>query len=121
MLTTLALIALGSLAGVLSGMLGIGGGSIMVPALILAFGYGAHVAVGISLAVIAPLAIVGALSHHLYESINPSVVLVMSIGAVLGAVIGTRIAYAVPAGLLVRIFGVVLLLISIRMIIIAGA
>jgi hypothetical protein len=108
---------LGLLAGVLSGMLGIGGGAIMVPALVLIFGYDMHLAIGTSLAVIVPIAVIGASIHYLHESVSLSAVLVMSSGAIIGALVGAKFAHVVPAEILTRVFGVVLLVISVRMIV----
>ena len=117
MLGTLALVALGLLAGTLGGMLGIGGGVVLVPALVLAFGYATHVAVGTSLAVIVPIALVGALTHHAQGALSPHTALIISVGAVAGAVLGAMVSHAIPAGMLVRIFGAMLLVISLRMLV----
>jgi hypothetical protein len=75
-----------------------------------------HIAVGTSLAVIVSIAAVGALIHHTHASLNLDAFLVISVGAVIGAVIGASLAHAIPAELLMRVFGVVLLFVSIRMI-----
>ena len=112
----IALVALGFLSGVLGGMLGIGGGSVIVPFLILILGLEAHTAIGTSLAVIAGMAAVGAFAHYGMANVNLQAAGVLAAGAVVGVIIGARMAEAIPASLLVRIFGVVLLLISIRMI-----
>lgn len=112
----IALVALGLLGGVLGGMLGIGGGSVMVPLLILVFGFEAHTAVGTSLAVIAVIAAAGAFAHYEMANVNLQVACILAVGAVIGAVIGARTTGVIPASLLMRIFGMVLLLISIRMI-----
>ncbi len=117
MLATLALAGLGLVAGVLSGLLGIGGGSIMVPVLALALGYSMQLAIGTSLAVIIPIALVGALTHHMHASVDLNATLLMAVGAIIGAVVGAELAHAISAEVLMRIFGIVLLLVSIKMIV----
>ncbi|KXB06303.1 hypothetical protein AKJ53_00715 [candidate division MSBL1 archaeon SCGC-AAA382F02] len=112
----IGLLALGLLAGILGGMLGIGGGAVMVPLLVLAFGFTVHDAVGTSLAVIIPLAMAGALTHYELANVHPEAAGIMAVGAILGAVLGAQMAEAIPAEFLGKIFGVALLVIGAKMI-----
>ncbi|MGB2600627.1 MAG: sulfite exporter TauE/SafE family protein [Candidatus Omnitrophota bacterium] len=82
-------IVLGFFAGFSSAFLGVGGGVVMVPALVFFFGYAMQKAAGTSLATIVPAAFVGALTHYLIKSGNIHFISVLYI--VLGAVAGSRI------------------------------
>lgn len=111
------LVALGLLAGFAGGMLGIGGGAIMVPVLVLFLGFKVHVAIGTSLAVIVPLALAGALAHYGMVNVDLSAAGVMALGAVVGAVAGARVAGVLPALVLEKVFGAALLVLSIWMLV----
>lgn len=121
-LSLLAFAATGALAGLLAGLLGIGGGMIMVPALIFllpAFGVApavlTQVAVGTSLAAISVIAINSSRAHHARGAVDWRVWLRMAPGLVAGAVVGAMLAHALPSVLLRRIIGVCALLVAARM------
>lgn len=87
------IVAVGATAGVLSGLLGVGGGIIIVPGLVWATGISRHTATGTSLLAILPIAVVGALTYALAPGgafdLEASAVLVA--GSLAGAVLGTHI------------------------------
>ena len=116
MIEIILLLGIGLIAGVLSSMLGVGGGIILVPMLILLLKLDPHRAIGTSLAIIIPTVIVGAYSHYRLENVNEQLVIIIAIGAVAGAVIGTHVAEALPSPYLKKIFGAVLFIIAIKMI-----
>ncbi len=94
-------VALGVLAGVLSGMLGIGGGIVLTPALHLGIGLGALAAVGTSLAAVLPAALAGALAHHRAGKVDVRVACIAGLsgsgtGAV-GSLLGDRLGDDVVA------------------------
>lgn len=95
----------GAVAGVLSGMLGIGGGAVMVPAMTVLMGLSQHVAQGTSLLVIIPTAISGSITHFRMGNIRPRTAGWLSAGGVLGAVAGALLALASPDQLLRLLFG----------------
>lgn len=107
-------LAVGLFTGIVSGLMGIGGGNIMVPASTILLALGQHVAQGVSLIVIIPTAISGAWSHFKRGNVNVPVALWLAPGAVIGGVIGARIAQAVPGGQLRVIFGVLLFYFALR-------
>jgi uncharacterized membrane protein YfcA len=108
---------LGLVAGVLSGIIGIGGGVIIVPALVFLFGLSQHQAQGTTLALLVPpIGILAAWTYYKAGYVNLEIAAFVCLGFVLGGLIGARIATAVPDVVLERIFGVVLLLISLKMI-----
>lgn len=106
---------LGALIGVLSGIMGIGGGTVLVPALVLLLGLEQHLAQGISLAAIVPASLVGALSHYRQRNVNVSLALALGLAAALSAFAGATIAGSLDAAILRRLFAAFLALISLRL------
>lgn len=80
--------AVGLLAGVIGGWLGIGGGAVLVPILILAFGVDTKIAIGTSLAVIVPIATAATIRHSLLAKVNWTMFWPMAVGGLLGGLIG---------------------------------
>ncbi len=111
----LALLAIGLTAGTLAGLLGIGGGLLMVPAMVLITGFDQHVAQGTSLLVIIPAAAVGSFTHHRHKRLALRDAAALAIGGVLGALLGSITALSLDEELLRRFFAVLLLLIAARM------
>lgn len=114
-------IATGALAGLMAGLLGIGGGMIIVPALIFAlpaFGVAeavtSQVAVGTSLACISFIAINSARSHHVRAGVDWALVCRLAPGLVVGAVAGAGLAHVMSSTLLQRVIGVGALLVAAR-------
>ena len=87
---------LGALGGVAAGLLGIGGGAIFVPALVVFLGLGHLEAEATSLLAIVPVALVGALRQHGYGNVRVRDGLVLGVLAVAGAFLGVVVANAVP-------------------------
>ncbi|MHC4252900.1 MAG: sulfite exporter TauE/SafE family protein [Planctomycetota bacterium] len=112
-----ALVVLGLSAGVVSATLGVGSGIIVVPALALVFALPQKSAQGTALAVMAPMALVGALRYWQDPAIRIDfpVVGILAVGAVVGALAGAAIAGRVPALWLKRLFAVFVLVVGIRM------
>lgn len=108
-------LAIGLVAGLGSGLLGIGGGAIMVPAMVLLLGLSQHVAQGTSLAVIIPTAIAGSVTHRRMGNLRFVTAAWMSLGGIVGAVAGALIALAAPDELLRILFGAYLAFTGVRM------
>lgn len=83
------LVAVGVAAGVFSGLFGVGGGSVIIPFLILALGYDERLAMGTSLAAIALMAAVGAATQAAYGNVHVVKGLVLGVPAIAGALAGT--------------------------------
>lgn len=98
------LAAVGIAAGLLSGMFGIGGGTIIVPALVLWLGMPQKLASGTSVAAILPTAVVGAISYGIQGNIDWIAALCLAIGIVLGAQLGTYLLARLPVGIIQWIF-----------------
>jgi uncharacterized membrane protein YfcA len=110
-------ILLGIVAGLLSGVMGIGGGIIIVPALVLLFGLTQQQAQGTTLALFAaPIGFLAAATYYKHGLVNVKVAVLICIGFLLGTLPGAKIATQIDSTILQKIFGVVLLLLSMKMI-----
>jgi uncharacterized protein len=115
-LPTLAAFAgLGLAAGVLSALMGVGGGVIMVPAFVLLFGLDQHTAEGTSLLVIVPTALMGAWRHARHDYTDWRLGLLIGLGGAVGGLMGAQAALALPAETLQRLFAVFLVVTGLRM------
>ncbi len=111
------LVVLGLCAGVVSGTLGLGSGIVVIPALVLLGGFEQKSAQGTALAVMVPMALVGAIRYWRNPQVELSgiVILLLVLGAVAGTLAGTELAGRLPAGTLRKIFALVLMIVAIRM------
>ncbi|NJR12411.1 sulfite exporter TauE/SafE family protein [bacterium] len=109
-LDLIALLLTGAVAGVMSGMFGIGGGAIIVPALMLLLGYSQVKANGTSLAaLLLPVAIFACWQYYKQGKLIPRVALLVAVGLAGGAYFGANIALGLDPALLKRAFGAFLL------------
>jgi uncharacterized protein len=113
--TVLTLIAIGLVAGVLGAALGVGGGIVIVPGLVVLLTVPQHAAQGTSLAVIVPTAIVAAVVHARAGRVDGRLAAALGAGGVVGGVAGAFAALAIDALVLRRMFAVFLLLMAVRM------
>lgn len=111
----LAYLASGLGMGMLSALFGIGGGILLVPVLVIAFGYPQQVAAGTSLAVMGPIALVGAVRLTRPGLTNWKLGALFGAGAVLGASAGAWLALALPGPLVRQVFAVLMLALGLRM------
>jgi uncharacterized protein len=111
----IALVAIGLGAGFMAGLLGVGGGILLVPAMVLLMGFEQHVAQGTSLVVVIPAALTGSITHYRRGSVSLRDAAALAIGGVLGAFIGAVFALALEGETLRRLFAVFLLLTAARM------
>lgn len=111
-----SLILIGILAGVLSGLVGVGGGIIMVPLLVMFFGFNQHQAQGTSLAVLAvPVTAVAVFNYYKEGQINIKYAAIIAIFFVVGSIFGSKFALTLDQKMLKKIFAVVLLVIAGKM------
>jgi len=116
MSTIFFLICIGLLAGFLSGILGIGGGVVMVPLLLLV-GFTQHQAQGTSLAVmLPPVTLLAVLQYSKAGHVDWKMALIISATFVIGGLFGSKLAIVINEQLLKRIFGVLMLCIALKMI-----
>lgn len=115
MLEIIGLIVVGLFAGAIAASLGLGGGIIFVPALVVLFGFDQHIAQGTSLAVIFPTAIVATIAHTRRGNVRWKLAIPIGIAGIAGAILGALIALRLDPDLLRRLFGAFLLLLAARM------
>jgi hypothetical protein len=110
-------IFIGLLAGLLSGLIGIGGGIIIIPILVIFFGFSQKMAQGTTLALLVPpIGILAAWTYYKEGFVNLPIAALMCAGFVLGGLIGAKFAVNLSNQTLERIFGIALLIISLKMI-----
>lgn len=115
---TLKLAAIGSLAGVFSGVFGVGGGTVIVPLLIFWFGYGERLATGTSLAAIVLIGLIGAAAQGgIYGNVHVGTGLLLSVPAIAGILIGTAIQQRIPQRAVSLLFAALLIGVAIELII----
>lgn len=112
--TIVAAVSLGLAAGVLSGIFGVGGGILFVPALV-ALGLGQVEAAATSLLAIVPTAATGSIRQHGAGNVRVRAALVIGVASILGAEAGIQIAKTVDESLLRRAFGVLLLIVAVQL------
>jgi uncharacterized membrane protein YfcA len=111
-----ALIVLGIFTGILSGIVGVGGGIILVPALVYFFNTTQLQAQGTSLALLMfPVGILAVMQYYKQGHIDFRLVGIIALGFVLGSFMGSKIALSLPQDLVKKIFAVLLLIISVKM------
>jgi hypothetical protein len=111
-LGALAVIGVGVFTGILSGLMGVGGGIIMIPAMIYLMGLSQKLAQGISLAVIIPVSISGALIHASHGNVRKEVGVWLVVGGVSGGLIGAWLAMRLPSDILRATFGAFLIILG---------
>jgi uncharacterized membrane protein YfcA len=111
------LAAIGTLAGLFSGLFGVGGGTIIVPLLIFWFGYGERLATGTSLAAIILIGLLGAIAQGgIYGNVHLGTGLLLAIPAVVGVVLGTAIQQRIPQRAVSYLFALLLVAIAVELI-----
>jgi uncharacterized membrane protein YfcA len=113
----LLILSIGLTAGILSGLLGIGGGIIIIPALVFFLGFTQQTAQGTTLAMmVPPIGLLAAWAYYSKGYVDLKVAGLMCIGFFVGGFFGAKFATALSETMLTRIFGAALLLIAIKMI-----
>jgi len=113
----LKLAAIGTVAGIFSGLFGVGGGTVIVPLLIFWFGYGERLATGTSLAAIVIIGLIGALAQGgVYGNVHVATGLLLSIPAAVGVVLGTAIQQRIPQVAVSYLFALLLVAIAVELI-----
>ena len=110
-------LTLGIIAGILAGMFGIGGGTILIPALVFLFGLSQHQAQGTTLAImVPPIGLLAAIRYYYSGNVKLDIAAFVCIGFFLGGLIGAHFIQGVPESILKKMFGVYLAFIAARMI-----
>jgi uncharacterized membrane protein YfcA len=112
----ITLVIIGLVAGMLSGLVGVGGGIVIVPALIFFLGFSQLQAQGTSLGLLLlPIGIFAVMNYYNKGHIDIKVVLVMAVAFLLGGWLGSKIALSISQDLLKKIFAIVLFYTAIKM------
>jgi uncharacterized membrane protein YfcA len=107
---------IGFAAGMLGGMIGIGGGLIVVPALVYFLSFSQHKAQGTSLGLLVlPVAILGVINYYKKGYVDVKAVGLLSIGFILGSFLGSKWALNLPQDSLKKLFAIFLLILAIKM------
>jgi uncharacterized protein len=111
--TIVLLVVVGLLAGILSGLVGLGGGVIIVPALVFLLGFSQHQATGTSLGILLlPAGIFAVINYYQKGLIDVRVVLLIFVGFLAGGWLGSKISLSINETVLKKVFAVVLVLIA---------
>lgn len=117
-MTILAFLALGLAAGALSGLIGIGGGVLIVPALVFLFGMSQQQAQGTTLALmVPPIGLLAAWTYYKQGFVDVKIAAWICIGFFIGGLLGAKLATHMSSAVLEKVFGVALLLIALKMIV----
>jgi uncharacterized membrane protein YfcA len=114
-------VAIGIVAGILSGLFGVGGGILIVPALIVLAHFHLKLALGTSLgALLLPVGILGVYTYHQNGHLDFKASLLIGLGLFFGAWAGARLAHLIPAVTLQRMFAVLMVIAAARLWVDAG-
>jgi len=114
--TIILLLIIGLLAGFLSGLIGIGGGVIIVPALVIFLGFSQKLAQGTSLGILLlPVGLLAVLQYYKQGYLNVNYVVIIAISFIVGSLLGSKVALSISDEKMKKIFAVILMLIAIKM------
>ena len=114
--TILILMLVGIAAGMLSGLVGVGGGIVIVPALVLILGFSQKMAMGTSLGILLlPVGILGVFQYYKQGYVDVRVVLIISFAFLFGSYFGSKIALSLPQETIKKVFAVFMIIIAIKL------
>ena len=114
--TLIILIIVGVAAGMLGGMVGVGGGIIIVPALVFFLGFSQKMAQGTSLGILLlPVGLLGVIQYYKQGYVDIKVMLIIAVGFFLGSLLGSKLALSLSQETVKKIFAVLLIIIAIKM------
>jgi uncharacterized protein len=113
---TLNLAVTGTLAGLFSGLFGVGGGTVLVPLLVLWLGYGEREATGTSLAAIVAIALIATLIQGAYGNVVVSKGLLVGVPAVFGALFGTWLQQRIRTETIGLLFAILLVAVAVDLV-----
>jgi hypothetical protein len=115
--TLIILVVIGLMAGVFGGLFGVGGAIIMVPALVYFLGVDQHMAQGTSVAImLPPIGLFAAYNYYKAGQVNIWYAVIIAFAFMVGGYFGSKIAITLPENLMKKIFGILLILVALRMI-----
>lgn len=115
--TIVILVMIGLMAGVFGGMFGVGGAIIMIPALVYFLGVDQHTAQGTSVAImLPPIGLFAAYNYYKAGEVNIWYAVIIALAFMVGGYFGSMLALKLPENLMRKIFGILLILVALRMI-----
>ena len=116
MSTILILILIGVIAGGFSGFVGLGGGVIIVPALVFILGMSQHMAQGTTLAMmIPPIGILAVINYYKKGLVDMNSGVILALSFVIGGYFGSRLALSVSPEIIKKVFGVIIIALALKM------
>ncbi len=116
--TIIILLLIGISAGVLSGFVGVGGGIIIVPALVFFLGFSQHMAQGTSLALmLPPIGLLGFYNYYKSGNTNLTAAAIIAVAFIFGAYFGSKLSISLDQKVVKKIFGGIMLLASLKLLI----
>ena len=113
----IGVLVIGLAAGILGGMVGVGGGLIVVPALVYFFGFSQHAAQGTSLGLLVlPVAILGMMNYYKAGHVDFKVVGLLAVGFVVGSYFGSKWSLSLPQEIVKKVFAILLFYTAFKMI-----
>jgi uncharacterized membrane protein YfcA len=113
----LKLAVIGTAAGAFSGLLGVGGGSVIVPLLIVWLGFGEREATGTSMMAIVVIAALAVSLQAAYGNVDPANAALVGVPAIAGVVVGTAVQQRVPERVISLLFAALLIVIAVELIV----
>ena len=114
--TILLIVMIGLAAGVLSGLVGVGGGLVIVPALVFFLSYSQHMAQGTSLGVLLlPAGILAVIQYYNHGDVDIKAVIILAVGFLAGGYFGSKLALSLPQEKVKKVFAIFMLLVAIKM------
>jgi len=110
----IALLITGAVTGFLSGMMGVGGGTIMIPVMVILIGFTQHVAQGTALLVMVPAGTIGAFTHWKMDNVEKGILWGLIPGIIVGTYVGGNFANIIPNDTLRLIFATMLIVVGVR-------
>ena len=113
--TILGLLLIGLLSGLISSMVGIGGGTVIVPALVLMFAMSQKMAQGTSLAMLLPpIGVLAVINYYKAGYVDFKIAAILCVSFIVGSYFGSRYALNLPEATLKKIFGVFLMVLGMK-------
>jgi uncharacterized membrane protein YfcA len=114
---TTKLLLIGFITGLINGLFGSGGGTVLVPCLVFLMDVEDHKAHATAIAIILPLSILSSIIYYRYNVVDISLTANVAIGSVLGGIVGSTLLNKLPVNILRKFFGVIMIIAAVRMVI----
>lgn len=116
LLTFVLLVVIGLLAGLFSGLVGLGGGIIIIPALVFLLGMNQHTAQGTSIALmLPPIGLLAAINYYKTGAINITYAIIIASAFFIGGYFGSKIAISLPEAIVRKVFAAFMILMGLKM------